>query len=59
MFGSTRCVCYSRDADCWSFLSPDQLNTIRNVTMARILCDNTQIKEMQLNPFRLPDARYS
>ena len=34
--------------------TPMQLDEIRKVSLARILCDNVELEEIQQNPFLLP-----
>ncbi|XP_023220164.1 peroxidase-like [Centruroides sculpturatus] len=35
--------------------TPEQLREIRKTTLARVLCDNTEIKDLQKKVFRIPD----
>ena len=37
--------------------SLNQLDSIRGISMARILCDNTDLKFIQKNPFIVPDSQ--
>ena len=36
-----------------SFVLADALNAIRNISMSRLLCDNTLIEQIQINAFNL------
>jgi hypothetical protein len=36
-----------------------QLNAIKRVTMARLICDNSNVDYVQIDPFRLPVPKYN
>ncbi|RNA08410.1 chorion peroxidase, partial [Brachionus plicatilis] len=40
-------------------LTVDQLNEIRHANAARLICDNTNLKDVQKFPFLMPNYRFN
>ena len=46
---------YENNFNPTAHFTKNQINELRRTTIAKIICDNLDVTEIQLNPFSIPD----